>query len=90
MKTGPLPGFYLDKAHTRKWWRQEQFMPHTADMLTYHEWLKSGKKSTLDLARERADYLLKSWNSKLPPGKEEELDRILNECRQWYKKKELL
>jgi trimethylamine--corrinoid protein Co-methyltransferase len=88
--TGPLPGFYLDKTHTRKWWRLEQYSPHAADMLTYPEWEKTGKKSALDLAGERAEYLLKSWTSKLPPGKEEELDRILNECRQWYKKKGLL
>jgi trimethylamine--corrinoid protein Co-methyltransferase len=89
-ETGPIPGFYLDKTHTRKWWKQEQYLPHAADMLSYPEWLKSGKKSALELARERADYLLQSWESKLPPGKEEELDRILEECRQWYKKKGLI
>ena len=25
-----------------------------------------------------------------PPGKEEELDKILDECREWYKKKGLI
>lgn len=89
-ETGPIPGFYLNKTHTRKWWKLEQFMPLSADTLTYPEWMNSGKKSALDLARERVDHLLKSWKSKLPPGKEEELDRILEECRQWYKKKELI
>ncbi|UCB46023.1 MAG: trimethylamine methyltransferase family protein [Spirochaetota bacterium] len=89
-ETGPIPGNYLDKAHTRKWWKLEQFMPHVADILPYPQWLKSGKKSTLDMARERADYLLKTWESKLPPGKEKELDKILEECRQWYKKKGLI
>ncbi len=89
-ETGPIPGFYLNKTHTRLWWKQEQFTPHAADMLTYTDWLKKEKKSALDLARERADYLLKSWESKLPPGKDEELDKILEECRKWYNKKGLI
>lgn len=89
-ETGPIPGFYLDKAHTRMWWKIEQFMPYAADMLTYPEWVKSGKKSALDMAKERAEHLLKSWESKLPPGKEKELDKVLEECRQWYTKKGLI
>jgi trimethylamine--corrinoid protein Co-methyltransferase len=89
-ETGPIPGFFLNKAHTRKWWKKEQYLPHAADMLTYPEWLKTGKKSALDYARERADELLASWESKLPPGKEEELDGILEDCRQYYKKRDLI
>jgi trimethylamine--corrinoid protein Co-methyltransferase len=89
-ETGPIPGFYLNTAHTREWWMLEQFLPLAADMLTYPGWLKTGKKSALDHARERVDELLASWESKLPPGKEEELDNILEECRQYYKKKGLI
>jgi trimethylamine--corrinoid protein Co-methyltransferase len=89
-ETGPIPGFFLNKAHTRKWWKKEQYLPHAADMLTYPEWLKTGKKSALDYARERADELLASWESKLPPGKEEELDGILEDCRQYYEKQGLI
>ena len=89
-ETGPIPGFYLNTAHTRKWWKLEQFLPHVADMLTYTEWLRTGKKSALDHAKERVDELLASWESKLPPGKEAELNRILEECRQWYNKKGLM
>jgi trimethylamine--corrinoid protein Co-methyltransferase len=89
-ETGPIPGFFLNTDHTREWWQKEQFMPHVADMLTYPEWLKTGKKTTLDYAKERVDELLGSWESKLPPGKEEELDKILDDCRAWYKKKGLI
>ena len=88
--TGPIPGFYLNTAHTRKWWRMEQFLPHAADILTYTEWLRRDKKSAVKLAKERTQQLLASWQSKLPPGKEEELDRILEDCRQWYKKRDLI
>jgi trimethylamine--corrinoid protein Co-methyltransferase len=89
-QVGPIPGFYLNTAHTRQWWKREQFMPHAADTLTYPEWLKTGKKSALDYARQRADELLSKWESKLPPGKEEELDKILEDCRQYYKKRGLI
>jgi trimethylamine--corrinoid protein Co-methyltransferase len=89
-ETGPIPGFFLNTAHTRKWWKQEQYLPQVADMLTYPEWLKTGKKTTLDYAKERADQLLASWESKLPPGKEEELDKILEDCRRYYKKHGLI
>ena len=89
-ETGPIPGFYLSTAHTRKWWMLEQFLPLAADSSTYPQWLKTGKKSALDHAKERADELLAGWESKLPPGKEEELDKILEDCRQYYKKKGLI
>ena len=89
-ETGPIPGFYLNKAHTRKWWKSEQFLPHAADMLTYTEWMRTGKKGAVELAKERADHLLQSWESKLPPGKEEELDGILEDARRHYRKQGLI
>lgn len=88
-ETGPIPGFYLNKAHTRQWWKLEQYNPRAADMSTYAEWKKTGKRSALELAQERADFLLRTWESKLPPDKEAELDRVLRECRQWYREKGL-
>ncbi|NOX29042.1 MAG: hypothetical protein GXP35_03165 [Actinobacteria bacterium] len=88
--TGPIPGFFLNKQHTRDWWQQEQFTPLVSDQSTYPEWLEKGKKSSLDLARERADALLESWESKLSPGQEVEIDKILDDCRAWYKKKDLI
>jgi len=36
-EVGPIPGFYLNKEHTRKWWRKEQYVPKAADRLTYPE-----------------------------------------------------
>jgi trimethylamine--corrinoid protein Co-methyltransferase len=89
-ETGPIPGFFLNTDHTRKWWKQEQYLPQVADMLTYPEWLKTGKRTTLDYAKERTEELLASWESKLPPGKEEELDKILEDCKQYYIKKGLI
>jgi trimethylamine--corrinoid protein Co-methyltransferase len=36
-KVGPSPGHYLDKEHTIKWWRKEQFIPKAADSTGYAE-----------------------------------------------------
>ncbi|KKL09152.1 hypothetical protein LCGC14_2568710, partial [marine sediment metagenome] len=88
-QVGPTPGFFLNTKHTRDWWKKEQFIPKVADKTPYSEWVKMGKKSTLELARERAKELLENYESVLPPDKEEEVDRILEECRAYYKKQGL-
>ncbi len=91
-EVGPIPGFFLAHPHTREWWMKEQFLPKVADRLSYHDWLNSGQKSALDHARERVDAILASPEPTppLPPGKEEELNKILEEARAYYKKKDLL
>lgn len=44
----------------------------------------------LDYARARADDLLAGYQDPLPPEKHAELDRILDEARQYYAKKGLI
>ncbi len=44
---GPIPGFYLNSEHTRKWWKKEQFIPKVADRLTYPDRFSYGLKSWL-------------------------------------------
>ncbi|MFC1914943.1 trimethylamine methyltransferase family protein [Chloroflexota bacterium] len=51
-QVGPIPGQYLNTAHTRKWWQQEQFIPKSADREPYPEWIKKGKKDAVALAGE--------------------------------------
>lgn len=90
-EVGPIPGFYLDKEHTRKWWKREQFVPKAADRLTYPEWMKTGKKSCLDYAKERVEEILVTHKpTPLTPGQEEDIERILNEAREYYRKKGLI
>ena len=52
-QVGPIPGHFLSTAHTREWWRKEQFIPQAADLEAYPVWVKSGKKDALTLAKER-------------------------------------
>jgi trimethylamine--corrinoid protein Co-methyltransferase len=91
-EVGPIPGFFLAHAHTREWWKKEQYLPKVADRSSYPEWLKSGKKGALETAKERVAEILATHEAAppLPPGKEEELDKILEEARAYYKRKDLI
>jgi trimethylamine--corrinoid protein Co-methyltransferase len=90
-EVGPIPGMYLDKAHTRTWWKREQFMPKVADRLSLPEWMESGKKSALDYAKERMEEILATHKPEpLTAKQEEEVERILEEARQYYRGKGLM
>jgi trimethylamine--corrinoid protein Co-methyltransferase len=91
-EVGPIPGFFLAHPHTRAWWKKEQYLPQVADRSSYADWLKSGKKGALDKARDRVAHILATHEPTppLPPGKEEDLDRILEEARAYYQRKGLI
>ena len=90
-EVGPIPGMYLDKAHTRQWWQKEQFMPKAADRLSYPEWMEQGKKSALDYAKERVEEIIATHKPKpLTASQDEEIERILEEARTYYKKRGLI
>lgn len=85
---GPIPGHYLNKEHTRKWWKKEQFMPKVADRLTYPEWMDKGKKIALDHAKERMKKILAAHEpTPLTPEQKKEIENILEEARKYYKEK---
>jgi trimethylamine--corrinoid protein Co-methyltransferase len=88
--TGPIPGFYLNTAHTRKWWKGEGFIPLAADLLTYGEWLEGERRVSLQIAEERADKLIKNYQPSLPAEQDVELDRILEDARRHYQAKGLI
>lgn len=91
-EVGPIPGHYLSKAHTREWWPKEQFIPHVADRLTVPEWENRGRKGILDYARDRFDEIL-SQHEVDPPlsdSQEEDIERILQEARSYYREKGLI
>jgi trimethylamine--corrinoid protein Co-methyltransferase len=86
-QVGPIPGHFLETAHTRQWWKREQFMPRASDQLSYPVWLERGKQTALDLARERLDEILATHEPvPLPAGQEQELERILVDARSYYRK----
>ncbi|GAH16942.1 unnamed protein product, partial [marine sediment metagenome] len=91
-QVGPIPGNYLNTAHTREWWKKEQFVPKVADELTYPEWMKTGKKDCLDYAKKRMEEILATHKVSIPltPSQEEDIKRILNEARKYYREKGLI
>jgi len=90
-EVGPIPGHYLNREHTRKWWRKEQFIPKVADRETYPVWIKSGKKDALALAKERVEEILATHKPKsLTPAEEQIVEDILKEAREYYRKKGLI
>jgi len=90
-KVGPIPGHFLDKEHTRRWWKPEQFVPKAADRLTYPEWMRAGKKGCLDYARERMEEILATHTPpSLTSSQEEDVERILEEARTFYKGRGLI
>ncbi len=85
-KVGPIPGTFLALAHTRKWWKKEQFLPKAADRLSYPEWVEKSKKMCIDYAKERVEEILSTFSpTPLPQDQENELNEILEEARQYYK-----
>jgi trimethylamine--corrinoid protein Co-methyltransferase len=90
-QVGPVPGHFMSAAHTRKWWKLEQFVPKTADRLTYPEWQSTGKRTCLDYARQRMEELL-STHKPLPltQSQEDAVERVLEEARTHYHKKGLI
>jgi trimethylamine--corrinoid protein Co-methyltransferase len=90
-EVGPIPGHFLSTEHTRQWWRQEIYLPAVTDRLTYSEWMKTGKKQALDYAKEKMQEILATERPKpLTPSEEEDIERILEEARQYYKKRDLI
>jgi trimethylamine--corrinoid protein Co-methyltransferase len=77
-KVGPIPGNYLREAHTRKLWKQEQYLPTLSYRKSYEEWLKEGSKDVAARAKERAKEILRTHQ--VPPLPEEvdrEIAKIL-------------
>jgi len=87
-EVGPIPGHYLSKEHTRRWWKSQQYTTSVADRLTYPEWIKGGKKSAFDFAKAKYDELLESHKPVLlTEGQDRQIEEILDELRRHYKVK---
>jgi len=85
-EVGPIPGNYLNKEHTRKWWKKEQFIPKVADRQAYPVWIEKGKKDALALAKERMEEILAIHKPKpLTPEQDKAIGEILEEARSFYR-----
>lgn len=90
-EVGPVPGTFLNKTHTRHSWKKEYFVPRTADRSLYREWLEKGKKGMIDHAKERMEEILSAHRPQpLSAGETKDVEKILQEAKNYYKEKGLL
>ena len=83
---GPIPGHFLNTAHTREHWRDEHNFPKVADEEAYPVWVESGKRDTLMLARERMDHILATHEPEpLSVEHERAVERMLSDAREHYR-----
>jgi trimethylamine--corrinoid protein Co-methyltransferase len=90
-EVGPIPGHYLNRDHTRRLWKKEQFIPKAADRTSYPEWIEKGKEDAVELARKRVKEILETHvPTPLSKDQDKEIDKILEEARKYYKGKGLM
>lgn len=90
-EVGPIPGNFLTTAHTRKWWKKEQYLPRAADHGSYADFFKGGSKTILQRAQEQMDAILTTHNpAPLSASQEQAVEDILKEAREFYRKKGMI
>lgn len=88
-EVGPL-GTFLNKNHTRKNWQKEFYVPKIANILSYQEWIKNKKKNIIDKAKERFEEIITTHKlEKISPDLDREIDIIIKNAENYYKKKGL-
>ncbi len=88
-EVGPIPGHYLSRPHTMKWFRREQCIPKSADTLTYADWIEKGKKTARDYALERMQAILAAPEKiYLSSGQLADIEKILEDARRYYRNRE--
>ena len=80
IKVGPLPGSYLRERHTRKWYREEFLIPELSNRDFFETW-ERGHTELLEKAREKALKILDTYESKVAPEIQREIDDYLDFVR---------
>ncbi|UCE44318.1 MAG: trimethylamine methyltransferase family protein [Candidatus Bathyarchaeota archaeon] len=76
-KVGPS-GHYLAEKHTLQHFKEEHFFPELADRSSYDSWKKSGGKSLVEKAREKAERILEEhWPTPLDTDVQKEISEII-------------
>jgi trimethylamine--corrinoid protein Co-methyltransferase len=84
-------GTFLNSKQTRTLWKSEDYMPKIFDKSSYQEWLNTGKKTVLDRAKEKYEEILATYRPvPVTDAQDREIDRILKEATEYYKKKGLI
>ncbi|MCK5567121.1 MAG: trimethylamine methyltransferase family protein, partial [Actinomycetia bacterium] len=69
----------------------EDYMPKVFDKTTYQEWENTGKKTVIELAKERMEGILATHKpDPLTDQQEKDVENLLKEATEYYKKKGLI
>jgi trimethylamine--corrinoid protein Co-methyltransferase len=79
--------YFLDKEHTRDFWKQETYIPKVSDTLNYEAWKSNGKLTALDYAKRKMEEIITKHKVKTPLTyqQEESISYILKEAEKYYK-----
>ncbi len=84
-------GTFLSTRQTRSYWQSEDYMPKIFDKTTYQEWINTGKETVVEKAKERYEEIITTHKPlALTPEQDKEVERILKEGTEYYRKKGLL
>lgn len=90
-EVGPIPGHFLNKKHTRDFWKKEQFVPDLADRRAHEAWFKNGAKDVIDRGKEKVKNIIKDHEpTPLPEEQDKEIEEILKEAKRHYKEEGLI
>ena len=83
-------GTFLSTKQTRQYWKSEDYIPKIFDKTTYQEWINTGRKTVVDKAKEKYEEIISTHKPvPLTPEQDKEIDRILKEATEYYRKKGL-
>jgi len=86
-----IGGTFLGTKQTRTLWQTEDYMPKVYDKTTYQEWKNTGKKTVIELAREKMEEILATHKpDPLTDQQERDVEKLLREATEYYKNKGLI
>lgn len=86
-ETGPIPGSFMESDETLENWREECYVPTVSSRQSYEDWLRTGRKNVVELAGDRMKKLLETHTApRLDAGKEQALEDILKDAREYYRR----
>ncbi len=84
-EVGPIPGHFLNREHTRNWWRQEIFEPVLADRQSHPEWVEAGSKDIVKRAKEKMAEIVATYEpTPLTDDQEKAVAEIIKEAESYY------
>ena len=90
-EVGPCPNNFLDTEHTLEHWRDETYIPSSANRKPFKSRDKESRKNAVDIARDKYNEIIRKRSfHKLTDHQESELEYILNDARSYCRKKGMI